>query len=203
MYSKCVSCPKLGTICRGPKFGDMTAQQVLDWCRQRKAFLNWSNAKIAEKADMPKGTIDRLFAGEHIDFRYETIRPVLKALLGGGFSGELCATPADAPNMDLVLQVHDLEKDLSYADKTIKNLEGELRSWRKAIFSLVFLCGVMAASLIGYIRMDFANTDIGLVREDYMSPAVLFPILGVFAAIVAAALLIRYVLKTDTQEKTQ
>lgn len=90
LYSECVKCPKIGVTCGGPDFVEMDAREILEWCRARKAFVGISNAKIAEQSNMPKGTIDRLFSGEHLDFRYESIRPVLKTLIGGQWISKQC-----------------------------------------------------------------------------------------------------------------
>lgn len=200
MYLECVSCSKLGKACDGPNFVAMSAAELLEWCKLRKAHLGWSNAKLAEASNMPKGTIDRLFAGSHIDFRYETIRPMVMALAGGEFTGNPCPPVQVEPTPDpaLVLQVHDLEKDLGYADKTIRNLEASLRSWKQAIYAMMILCAVLTVSLVGYITMDMNNTNIGLIREDYMSPVVLLPVLGIIAACVAAVLM-GYNLKNQKQ----
>ena len=187
MFFECISCPKLGISCDGPNFLSMSVPSIMEWCKQRKAFLKWSNAKIAEEAQTPKGTVDRLFSSEVADCKVETLRPIVQALIGGSFTGNACPDPAAEPDTALVLRVHDLEKDLSYADKTINLLENGLKSWRRAIFAMTALCSVMAFSLIGYIQLDMNNTDIGLIRDGYTSPAVLFPILGVLAVAVVTA----------------
>lgn len=167
----------------------MTAHELLEWCKLRKTNLGLSNAKLAELSGTPKGTIDRLLSSDQPDFKYETIRPLIKVLVGGSFDGNPCPSPQQpevtAPDPALVLQVHDLEKDLSFADKTISRLEDSLKSWKQAIYAVMCLCAFLSISLVGYILMDMRNTDIGLFREDFTSPAALLPILGVVAAVVA------------------
>lgn len=200
MYLECVSCPKLGSSCDGPNFVAMSAQDLLEWCKMRKAKLGLSNAKLAELSGTPKGTIDRLLSGDHPDFKYETIRPMIKALVGGSFSGNPCPDSqpqvVPSPDPELVLQVHDLEKDLGFADKTISHLEDSIKSWKRTIYAMMALCGVLAVSLVGYINMDMNNTNIGLFRDDYVSPAALLPFLGIFAVCVAVILLIRHTVKS-------
>lgn len=95
MYLDCLRCQKLGESCDGPNFLALSSAQILDWCKQRKNLLGWTNQKVAEMSDTPKGTIDRLFSGSYMDYRYETIRPVLKALVGcEEWGGNPCDTPA-------------------------------------------------------------------------------------------------------------
>lgn len=198
MYEKCIRCEKIGAACRGPEFMEMTSQELMAWCKERKSFIGWSNARLAEEANMAKGTVDGLLAGKHPDFKFESVRPLVKALVGGAWNDNPCPeTPSDPA---LVLQVHDLEKDLSFAEKTIKHLEDSLRSWKQAIYAMMLLCGILAVSLVGYINMDMNNTNIGLFRENYISPAVLLPTLGILAAFVAVSMLIRW--KVKSRNKT-
>lgn len=119
MYTECLTCPKIGKTCDGPNFFAMSTPELLAWCKARKAELRVSNARLAELSGMPKGTIDRLFAGEHVDFRYETIRPLLKALTGGTWSGNPCA----APEEDEILQkkIQELEAELARRDESIRH----------------------------------------------------------------------------------
>lgn len=120
MYSECLDCPKIGKSCDGPNFFAMSTPELLAWCKARKANLHISNARLSELSGMPKGTIDRLFAGEHTDFRYETIRPLLKALTGGAWSGNPCAAPqADG---DLQRKVQELEAEIRWRDDKIQHL---------------------------------------------------------------------------------
>ncbi len=118
MYSECIKCPKIGISCDGPNFFAMSTPELLAWCKERKKELKISNAQIAEKSGMPKGTIDRLFAGEHVDFRYETIRPLLKALTGGAWAGNPCGTLEE--ENALQKRIQELETELARRDESIQ-----------------------------------------------------------------------------------
>lgn len=123
MYSECLNCEKIGVSCDGPNFMAMGAPELLAWCKARKAHLHLTNGRLAEMSGMPKGTIDRLFAGEHVDFRFETIRPLLKALTGGAWSGNPCA----APQEDNALQdeLHRMEQKMKRMDEKARELAEE------------------------------------------------------------------------------
>ena len=95
MYKECVTCPKIGVSCKGPNFVAMPAAEILEWCRLRKSHLKLTNKELAKLSTIPEGTISRLFAGEHMDFKYESIRPILIVLVGGTFDGNPCPVPAD------------------------------------------------------------------------------------------------------------
>lgn len=119
MYEECLNCPKIGKSCDGPNFFAMSTPELLAWCKARKAELRASNARLAEMSGMPKGTIDRLFAGEHVDFRYETIRPLLKALTGGEWKGLPCAEPP--ADDDLQTKIQALEAEIRWRDDKIQH----------------------------------------------------------------------------------
>ena len=95
MYTKCIDCNRLGKTCSGPDFYLLSAEELIAWCKRRKEHLRLSNAKIAEIALMSRGTVDNLFAGTHTDYRYESIRPVLKVLIGRTVTEEMCNTSPD------------------------------------------------------------------------------------------------------------
>lgn len=135
MYSKCISCPKLGFSCEGPNFVAMSATELLEWCKLRKAKLGLSNAKLAEQSGLPKGTIDRLFAGEHFDFRFETIRPMIRVLVGGTWNGDSCPDPepeterADAEALKKLSEENAKIRD--YIDHMEQKHQAELENWKE------------------------------------------------------------------------
>ena len=120
MYSECLKCEKIGVSCDGPNCVAMSTQELLTWCKARKQHLRLSNARLADMSGMPKGTIDRLFAGEHADVRFETIRPLLKALTGGAWSGNPCAAAQE--DEGLRKRVQELEGEIRWRDDRIQHL---------------------------------------------------------------------------------
>lgn len=96
MFEKCVDCEKLGKTCSGPDIYLFSAEELISWCKRRKEYLHLSNAKIAEAANMARGTVDNLFANTHPDFRYETIRPILQVLISKTGVQETCIAPTSA-----------------------------------------------------------------------------------------------------------
>lgn len=123
MYQECITCPKIGISCDGPNFIAMSATELLSWCKARKAHLHLSNATLADMSAMPKGTVDRLFAGEHMDFRYETVRPLVKALVGGKeWSGDPCPDPNSSEKAELLEKIRHLEEGIQWRDDKINHL---------------------------------------------------------------------------------
>lgn len=179
MYSECVSCEKLGVSCAGPKFVAMPAPELIAWCKARKARLGLSNGKLAELSGMAKGTIDRLFAGEHIDFRYETIRPLVMALTGGNAGGNPCPAPHDGDNAELIKKAERLarnnkllqeriskdseqhQRELDFLREQIKHEQSVAESYKKAVKILSVLLGVSALVIVAALLIDRFNSEVG------------------------------------------
>lgn len=135
MHIECVKCEKIGVSCDGPNFMAMSTQELLTWCKARKEHLRLSNARLAELSGgaLPKGTIDRLFSGEHTDVRYETIRPLLKALTGGAWDGKPCAASQEDDALRKRLQ--ELEGEIRWRDDRIQHLTNNYNSMTTLIAS--------------------------------------------------------------------
>ena len=162
MYEKCLSCPRLGVSCGGPRLPSMPADDLLEWCRQRKAQLGLSNAALAEKAGLPKGTVDRLFAWSHADFRYETIRIIVKALIGwetgyGNFP--------DSRHEDVGLQekVSLMEEHQHENLDTIHFLRRQITTRQRTIWVLSALLGIAILVIITALVTDLMNNNVGFL----------------------------------------
>lgn len=179
MYNECVSCPRLGVSCDGPNFVAMSAHDLLEWCKSRKHYLDLSNAELAEISRTPKGTIDRLFAGEHNDFKYETMRPLVRALVGGVIGENPCPDPNTdmektiaalrEENVKLKEQIVEIETEydedadelkLEHREET-RFLRNQITSKNIAIVVLSVLLGIALTTIIAFLAYDFMNPDAG------------------------------------------
>lgn len=186
MYQECVSCPKLGVSCDGPNFASRPAAELVSWCKARKDFLKLSNGRIAEMAGMSKGTVDGLFASAHADFRFETIRPVLRVLVGGEFPGMPCPEPSSSEKAAYEERIRQLEKDIEWRDDKIQHLtknndamqllitntnkrnadtqdflRKQINNKNKVIALLAVLLAVCLIVIVGALVIDRLNPDIG------------------------------------------
>lgn len=125
MYTRCIDCSRLGKTCTGPDFYLLSAEELIAWCKRRKEFLHLSNAKIAESACMSRGTVDNLFAGTHSDYRYESIRPILKVLIGKTDIEEMCATVDSAEIERLKAEIASVEVECERLKSVITNGDSE------------------------------------------------------------------------------
>lgn len=178
MYDECLSCTKIGVSCDGPNFVAMSAHELLEWCKARKSRLGLSNARLADLSNMPKGTIDRLFAGDHADFKYETIRPLIRALVGGNFDDNPCPAPEDNAWLEEMGRENSrLKEQLEKNEKVIDELKDEhreearflrsqVKSKNTALVVLAVLLGITLSVIIGFLAYDYLNRDVGFFWLD-------------------------------------
>ena len=86
MKEKCNNCVRPSKACISYLM-TLSTREMLEWCRIWKDRLGWSNATLAAKSGVPKGTIDRILSltkGEldKTDVKLVTIRPIICALTG-------------------------------------------------------------------------------------------------------------------------
>ena len=105
MFEKCIKCNRLGDSCV-PNLMILPFPSLIQWWDKRQKHLEWTNQTLADKSQVPIGTIKRIKAGDYSDCRYSTIRSILITLIGG--------TTDEFPCTDLVekelQQMEQLEK---------------------------------------------------------------------------------------------
>ena len=165
MYEKCLNCSKLGTTCEGPHFFSMTAPVLLEWCKSRKKYLHLSNEKLAELSGVPKGTIDRLLSGEHLDFKFESIRPLIKVLSGGEWIEAPCP---DEPANFVDEKISKLEEENARLKEHLADEKEKAAFFKeqyafrgKAIVTLTTFLGISILLIFAALIIDLMNHDLG------------------------------------------
>ena len=191
MYSECVKCQKLGISCDGPNFAAMQGNEFISWCKARKAHLGYSNGYIAEQAQMPKGTVDGFFAGAHADFRFETVRPIVRVLVGGEYKGNPCPAASGEERAAMESRIRDLENHNAHllekvADLTQTNaamqtlitntnkrnsesqafLRDQIRGRNMVAAILGVLLGLCVFCILAALIVDSTNPDLGYIWMD-------------------------------------
>ena len=82
MYDKCIKCNRIGESCV-PNLMLLPFPDLMQWCAKRQKHLDWTNHTLADKSNVPLGTINRIKAGDYDDCKYSTMRSILIALIGG------------------------------------------------------------------------------------------------------------------------
>lgn len=81
MFENCITCNRMGESCV-PNLMLLPFATLMQWIDKRQRHLGWINQDLADKSNIPVGTIKRIKAGEE-DCKYSTMRNILIALIGG------------------------------------------------------------------------------------------------------------------------
>lgn len=86
MREKCNNCQRPSKACISFLM-TLSTREMFEWCRIWKERLGWSNATLAAKSKVPKGTIDRILSLtkselDKTDVKLVTVRPIICALTG-------------------------------------------------------------------------------------------------------------------------
>ena len=140
-YAKCIRCPKLDErSCDGPNFILMTLPEIVEWARARKEYLKITNEEIAERANMPLGTVAPFMAGRLKNSTLETIRPILAALVGGDLGEHPCPDSESLAAMEKELEAlrkinseggQTAQQEIEYLKRDTLRLEAELARSRE------------------------------------------------------------------------
>lgn len=193
-YNMCLDCIHIGKKCDGPNFLAMSMERWSEWVRLRKEYLDWTNAKVAELAEVSKVSVDRIMSGNIKDIRMTTMQAVTRALVNGSWGQYPCALSAleaDATKDTSVLtrecehlrkelaEAHEqertkvdfLKQQIAFKEQQMKEKDGLLHERyifmkRKdsVITVLSVLLGVVVAAVIGVLLFDLLNGHFGYFR---------------------------------------
>lgn len=82
MFEKCIVCNRMGESCV-PNLMLLPFAELIKWIDKRQRHLGWTSQALADKSNVPVGTIKRIKAGEYMDCKYSTIKSILISLIGG------------------------------------------------------------------------------------------------------------------------
>ena len=125
-FEKCIKCDRMGESCV-PNLMLLPFSDLLIWCDKRQKRLEWTSQDLADKSNVPVGTIKRIKAGEYPDCKYSTIKSILIALIGGTTDEFACTEQVEKE----LQQMEKLEKQaelLSSVEKENKALKDRLGS---------------------------------------------------------------------------
>lgn len=171
MFEKCIKCQHLGNDCI-PNIYTMSITEVRDWAKKLKEEKGWSNAYLAERSGVPKGTIDFNFCkagGKCADVTYSTFAPMLCALLESDSTELPCEryieersaydlSRLEAENSELRKHVEDLKEELDSRVSYFK----EQMAWRKAVIKvLIGISCTMLLFILCELVIDWMDKGIG------------------------------------------
>lgn len=183
-YNRCVDCIHIGKDCDGPDFLAMSIERLCEWAKLRKSYLGisdkkWTNAYIAEQADVSRATVDRFLAGDIDDLKFTTASRIIKVLVNGTWGQYPCAMAAgDASGFEcehlkelleaenkkteyLKKQVEFKESQMLAKDKILGERADFLRLKDKYIGILAAALALCLVVIIGALVIDAMNPNMG------------------------------------------
>lgn len=155
MFSKCIECETPGQNCV-PNLIMLEFPQLVAFAKKRQKFLGWSNQTLAEKSNLPVGTIGRVMAGED-GCKYSTMRAIILALFGGYAADFQCAKEREADterlaalasqNTDLAAKNNELLDRMDKIDELHRNDIRTVKTEYQA-------------------QVDFLKNEVEFLRED-------------------------------------
>ena len=124
MYEKCIKCERLGESCV-PNLMLLPFNDLIQWAIKRQKHLSWTNQQLADKSNVPVGTINRIKAGEYLDCKYSTIKSILIALIGG-ITDEFPCTEVVAKELQQMELLEQQAAKLICAEQENKKLKARL-----------------------------------------------------------------------------
>lgn len=147
MFHKCISCEKIRISCHGPRFSDMSADDVRTFLKSLKKRYGWTNQYVADNSGVPLTTVNRFFADEGTDFRHDTARPIFRLFVGGGEEDPVCGEH---------LELHDRIRELTASNADLAAQISALKDSREAAIN----AAVDKAKAEDQRKIDFLKTEL-------------------------------------------
>lgn len=155
-FEKCLTCPSIkGKQCAGPNFMTAPTKEVVEWVIAFQKLNGITNAQLAEKSGIPKGTIDGLKTRS--DVRHDTLYPLIKALIelaGGVWGGESCPVAINVSS-ELRQESLRLTQELERAKEALEYKKRTIRARTRAVYALFGLCaGLVVVLLLLLLKLN-------------------------------------------------
>lgn len=125
MFEKCIKCNRIGESCV-PNLMLLPFSDLMQWCAKRQKHLEWTTQTLAEKSNVPIGTIKRIKAGEYLDCKYSTIKHIVIALIGGT-TDEFACTEQVEKELQQMEQLEQSAAKLSATEAENERLKERLK----------------------------------------------------------------------------
>lgn len=185
----CKECTHPGRDCI-PYLMTVSQSDLLEWCKHRKKEMRMSNEDIADRTNVPKGTVDRVFSPRDADYRFTTMQPIVCVLSGCNAEELDCEAAYLTPSEALLEQVkakdeiiRHLEEETKRQDEHIKHLEAAAKadierakkeeaesiaymkkkekSHIRLIYTLAIALSITVLTILTALIVDRLNPDIG------------------------------------------
>lgn len=134
-YEKCLTCPELGKTCDGPNFLAMDTAEMGEWCKiklqNQRPDITYD--RVAAETGVSKSSVYGFLNGTHTDYRLDTIRPILKLIIGGEWDNNPCGSLNNSEKAKYEETIRHLEREVTHRDKTISRCETEIADLKELV----------------------------------------------------------------------
>ena len=158
MNEKCKCCahPSKGCI---PFLMSLSTPELREWCRVWKERLKLSNAQLADKSGVPKGTVDRIMGHGDVGISLTTIRLLISGLTGCSLAELAACTGENIEGAEELRQLREENQQLKHELAQIEKLERKheaildrierhLATYKYIIIALLAACAALVFTLI-------------------------------------------------------
>ena len=159
MFEKCLNCNRLGKDCF-PNIFVMDVAGIRLWARKLKIARGITNAELARKSGVPKGTIDNHFSAKAThtaDVNYSTFAPILCALLDCGKEEMECPGSNEIESFT----EEETKRDIEFLKEQLKIAQEIAHGRKKAIILTCFALFIILSIIILALIIDKFNPYIG------------------------------------------
>lgn len=125
MFEKCIKCNRIGESCV-PNLMLLQFPALKEWWVKRQQHLGWTNQTLADKSNVPIGTIKRIKSDEE-DCKYSTMRSILIAMIGGT-TDEFACTEQVEKELQQMEQLEQQASKLSAVECENNELKAKLNA---------------------------------------------------------------------------
>lgn len=127
---KCIRCTDTRKHCNVLGLLSLPSTELGPLCKKRKQFLGVTAQNVADRSNVPIGTVNRFFSGELGDFRYDTAQRIVKVLWEVA-PGE--CPEEHAPIIEDASEVKVLREINAHQAATIKHQDEQIRRLHEQI----------------------------------------------------------------------
>ena len=163
------NCQNTSKKCKCQNFLLLAGHEFIEWLIHYKKSEGLTNAGLSGRTNVPVGTLNRILADPHADFRYETAHQIMLGITQHGLDAE--EYPDSETDM-LRARVQHLEQELADTkamaatateehNRVVTYLKSQVRNHRTALIVTALLLVAVLLGIIGVLVYDITHPGIG------------------------------------------
>ena len=137
-------------------------------CKEIKKQQGITLAKIIEETNVPKSTVEAFFGSVDRQFRYETVKPIVKYMMQFDVPADEVDVPI--PNPDLIEMYRTIidikNKSIDYLKEQVAYERTHFEEMKKSrtLFRTAFIVSIAVVLVFAYLFVDAMIGTFGMIR---------------------------------------